>query len=152
MLITEIASDAVIDQAYAWLCARCQDYSADDDVWNVRWKWAEIKPKLQAGLLVGTYRFSPVRRIQTEEGVLDVWAALDALVLKAMALVLTRHLQPHLSGRCTHLAGHGGSKAAVRAAATACTGTCGGAWAAAVPCRRCWGRSTCGRWTNGWQR
>ena len=113
----EIASDDVIDAAYTWLCERRQDYSANDDVWNVRWQWAEIKPKLQADLLAGTYRFSAVRRIQIDEDAIDVWAALDALVLKAMAIVLARHLKPHLSEHCHHLAGHGGVKAAVRAVA-----------------------------------
>ena len=41
----------------------------------------------------------------------------DALVLKATAIVLTRHLEPHLSKQCYHLAGRGGAKAAVRAVA-----------------------------------
>ncbi len=39
---------------------------------------------------------------------------MDALVLKALALVLGEHLRPHLSDRVYHLAGTGGSKAAVR--------------------------------------
>jgi RNA-directed DNA polymerase len=113
----EIACDAVLDQAYAWLCARRRDYSAHDDVWTVRRRWPRLKPQLQAELRAGTYRFSPVRRYRTPEGGRDVWAALDALVLKALAIVLARRLAPYLSPRCTHLAGHGGSKAAVRAVA-----------------------------------
>ncbi len=39
---------------------------------------------------------------------------MDALVLKAITLVLTEHLKQHLSDRCFHLAGTGGMKAAVR--------------------------------------
>jgi hypothetical protein len=113
--VDEIASDAVIDAAYAWLCERREEYSANDDVWNVRWRWAEIKPRLQAELLAGTYRFSAVRLIQTDEDIREVWSALDALVLKAMAIVLTRRLKSHLSRHCYHL--HGGGKAAVRAVA-----------------------------------
>lgn len=42
----------------------------------------------------------------------DLWSARDALVLKAMALVLAEHLP--VSRRCTHLKGHGGAKYAVR--------------------------------------
>ena len=38
-------------------------------------------------------------------------------MLKATAIVLARHLEPHLSQRCHHLAGRGGAKAAVRAVA-----------------------------------
>ena len=42
----------------------------------------------------------------------DLWSARDALVLKALALVLAKHLA--VSQRCTHLKGHGGAKYAVR--------------------------------------
>ena len=35
-------------------------------------------------------------------------------MLKAITIVLTEHLKPHLSERCFHLAGSGGMKAAVR--------------------------------------
>ena len=93
----EIASDEVIEAAYAWLCERRKDYSANNDVWNVRWRWAQIKPQLQAELLAGTYRFSAVHRLGSDEGAVEVWSALDALVLKAMAIVLARRLKPHLS-------------------------------------------------------
>ncbi|NEO96202.1 MAG: reverse transcriptase, partial [Moorea sp. SIO3G5] len=41
-------------------------------------------------------------------------SSLDALVLKAMTIVLTEQLTPVLSPRCFHLAGHGGLKGAVR--------------------------------------
>lgn len=32
----EIASDKVLEEAYAWLCVRRKDNSANDDVWNMR--------------------------------------------------------------------------------------------------------------------
>ena len=67
---------------------------------------------------------SPVacRRISTRSGsavppgdeTIEVWSALDALVLKATALVLTAHWLPDLSQHCHHLQGRGGAKAAVR--------------------------------------
>ena len=41
-----------------------------------------------------------------------LWSARDALVLKALALVLGEHLP--ILPRCTHVKGHGGAKAAVR--------------------------------------
>ncbi len=55
-----------------------------------------------------------MRRIHRSEDVLEIWSALDALVLKAIAIVLSKHLVPQLSSRCCHLAGNGGAKAAVR--------------------------------------
>jgi RNA-directed DNA polymerase len=96
-------------------CARRQDYSAHNDVWTVHWRWAEIKPRLQAALLAGTYRLRPTERRAPD--LPEVWTALDALVLKAVAMVLTRRLAPHLSRNCYHLVGRGGAKAAVRAVA-----------------------------------
>ena len=44
----EIASESVLQQAYAWLCERRRDHSPHDDVWDLRWRWEEIRPQLQA--------------------------------------------------------------------------------------------------------
>jgi RNA-directed DNA polymerase len=61
-----IASDAVLDEAYAWLCDRRKDYSAHDDVWTLRERWADVKPWLQKSLLRGEYRCDVTRRVRTE--------------------------------------------------------------------------------------
>ncbi len=116
-LMEAIASDAAIDEAYAWLCERRKDYAPDADVWHLRFRWAEVKPQIQAALRAGTYRLGAVTCFQAGEETREVWAASDALVLKATAIVLTRYLEPHLSKQCYHLAGRGGAKAAVRAVA-----------------------------------
>lgn len=113
-LITRVASDAVIDAAYAWLCERRQHYHHNNDVWQVRRWWAEKKPWLQAQLLAGTYRLWEQRLIRGAERTVELWAAMDALVLKALAIVLGEHLRPDLSERVYHIAGSGGMKAAVR--------------------------------------
>jgi len=113
-LMEEIASDEVLEQAYDWLCDRRKDYSHNDEVWEVRFRWEEIKPMLQRHLLAGRYRFSLLRRIHRPDDDLEIWSALDSLLLKAIAIVLTRHLAPRLSSHCFHLAGNGGAKAAVR--------------------------------------
>ncbi len=57
-LIQKIASDAVIDTAYEWLCKRRSDYSHNDEVWDIRFRWAEFKPQLQYALLTGEYTIS----------------------------------------------------------------------------------------------
>jgi len=46
-------------------------------------------------------------------GVRSSWSSLDALVLKAIAIVLTEHLKPHISDQCFHLARSGGMKVTV---------------------------------------
>lgn len=113
-LMEEIASESVLEEAYAWLCKRRENYSHNDEVWEVRFRWKEIRISLQRQLLAGQYRFSPLRRIHRTNDDLEIWSALDSLVLKAMAIVLTRYLARRLSSRCFHLAGNGGAKAAVR--------------------------------------
>ncbi len=66
-------------------------------------------------MLSGSYQFAPLARVTKANGeVVHVWSSRDALVLKAIALVLARHLP--LSRRCTHVKGHGGATWAVRAA------------------------------------
>ena len=61
--IDAIGSDSVLQQAYALLCERRQNCSANDDVWDVPWRWEEIRPQLQVQLRARVYRFSPVRRL-----------------------------------------------------------------------------------------
>jgi RNA-directed DNA polymerase len=83
-------------------------------VWDIRWRWEEIRPQLQAQLRAGVYRLDPIRRFHQGDETIEVWSALDALVLKATALVLTAHWLPNFSQHCHHLQGRGGAKAAVR--------------------------------------
>lgn len=112
-LVTAIASDDVLEQAYAWLCHARKDAHHNNSVWDVRFNWPSLKPKIQQQLLSGDYRFSPCRACQIEGISMGVWHAQDALVLKALSLVLTKHLTSKLSKHCYHLPGHGGTKACV---------------------------------------
>jgi hypothetical protein len=116
--IDEIASDDVLRQAYDWLCERRVHYSPNDHVWDVRWRWDEIRPALQHALRAGDYRISSVRRFSSGAETIEVWSALDALVLKATSIVIAAHCLPELSMRCYHIEGRGGAKAAVRFIAT----------------------------------
>ena len=101
----EIASESVLHQAYAWLSERRRDHSPNDDVWDLRWRWEEIRPQLQAQLRAGAYHLGPVRRFHQGDETIEVWSALDALVLKATAIVLAAHWLPDFSSHCHHLAG-----------------------------------------------
>jgi hypothetical protein len=49
----EIASEPVLNPAFAWLCERRLDYSPNDDVWDVRWRWDELRSWLQDCLRAG---------------------------------------------------------------------------------------------------
>ncbi len=116
-LIEKIASDAVIDEAFAWLCKRRENYHHNSDVWHLRFHWPVLKPLIQARLLAGEHCFEPVTKIWLWNLVrpLYLWSSVDALVLKAVSLVLTESLGPMLGKSCYHLPGMGGCKGAVRA-------------------------------------
>jgi RNA-directed DNA polymerase len=112
--ISEVASSAELDTAFAWLCKRRVDYADSADVWNVRRRWPNLKPQLQHALLRGQYRFLLLRRIQAQGEFRELWAALDALVLKALAIVLGRRLDFPRS--CYHVPGKDGEKRGAKAA------------------------------------
>ncbi len=111
--IADIIADTVLNQAFAWLCKRRREYPADADVWSFRRNWHQEKATLKTELLEGSYCVSLLSRVtlKTQEDI-DLFSARDALVLKALSLVITRHLS--ISGQCTHIKGNGGSKGAVR--------------------------------------
>ena len=116
--LSALASDALLEQAFAWLCPRRKRDPPHADVWNLRRSWPTEKARIQHELRTGIYRFGLLDRVacvrdgQRED--LDLWAARAAVVLKALSLLLPTVLP--LSKRCTHLKGHGGAKYAVRQA------------------------------------
>jgi hypothetical protein len=90
-LMEKVASDTVIDAAYDWLCMQQHHYHYNNDVWQVRRWWEEKKPLLQRQLLAGTYRFREQRLIRGTERTVELWSAMDALVLKALAIAPRPH-------------------------------------------------------------
>jgi len=68
-----------------------------------------ISPRVKA-----SDRLGAVERIETGEKTIELWPAQDALVLKVIAIVLSRKLGPMFNRSCYHLAGHDGAKKAVR--------------------------------------
>ncbi len=109
----KLANDDVLDAAFDWLCHQRQDTSANNDVWQLRRNWPAQKRALQGSLRKGQYQFDPLQHLSFGDGdALDIWSARDALVLKALQLVLQKALPVH--PRCTHVKGHGGLKRGVR--------------------------------------
>ncbi len=89
-MFARLASDAILDAAYAWLCKRRRDYPANADIWSLRWRWPQEKSRIQADLRAGRYRFGLLDRItKADGGDIDLWSARDALVLKALTIVLS---------------------------------------------------------------
>ena len=92
MLIDKIASHKVLEQAYAWMCQRRKDHSANSNESDLRRRWNNIKPRLRQQLLKGGYRFDALRHIHRSNDTIELWSALDAMVLKAIAVVLSERL------------------------------------------------------------
>ena len=74
MILDELASDAVLDEASAWLCHRRRRFPHNAEVWTFLRGWTEEKPRLQADLLAQRYRFQPLYRVTlADDGEVDVW-------------------------------------------------------------------------------
>lgn len=113
-LLSQVLSEPILDQAYQWLCQQRKDYSHNSDLWDFMLHWPQRKPEFIQQVQSGHYRFSPVQRYHINGETLSCWAAQDALLLKAMTLVLQDYLAPQLPACCLHLAGTGGVKQAIR--------------------------------------
>ena len=74
-LIAQIASNAVLEQAYVWLCKRRLGCHYNDDVWHLRFHWHAEKSVIQQQLLEGEYQFSPCRSVPTQQGWIGRWNA-----------------------------------------------------------------------------
>ena len=111
--LDDILDEGILESSYAWLCKRRRNYPDHADVWNFRRHWKREIVRLRRELLEGSYRLGLLSRTTLDNGEeVDLFSARDALVLKAVALVLSRRLS--FSRNCTHLKGNGGGKAAVR--------------------------------------
>ncbi|MFT6063654.1 MAG: hypothetical protein ACJAVR_003726 [Paracoccaceae bacterium] len=62
MLMTHIASDGVLNEAFEWLCHKRKDYPPSADVWSLRRDWENERVQLQASLRARLI----IRRVQRD--------------------------------------------------------------------------------------
>ena len=111
-MINELVNTDLISKAYAWLCKQRKHFPVNSDVWDCRFHWNTIKPKLIDDLTSNRFNFQPLQKVtKSHWSVIRLWASIDSLVLKLLSWVLQRYLPSSLL--CTHLKGHGGSKQTV---------------------------------------
>jgi len=118
--IVSYFSETVLDNALKWLCHQRMNSSPNNDIWQLRTNWLTERESILASVRSGTYQFLPQRRFYscyaTEDNkagrIIDVWSARDAVVLKALTIILADILPVHET--CTHIKGNGGLKRAVR--------------------------------------
>lgn len=114
-LLRRLTAGTTLDAAYAWLCKQRAEHGPNSSVWDLRLHWPTLKPKLQEQLRAGTFELGPTRTFVDAAGERrEMRDALDALVLRALAQTLTPVLEPAIPSACTHIAGHGGAKGAIR--------------------------------------
>lgn len=88
LTLAEVVTDGVLEAAFAWLCQQRRDWPAAADVWRFRHRWPEETVRLRAELLAGTYEVGLLSRVTLRNGEeVDLWAARDAVVMQALALV-----------------------------------------------------------------
>ena len=54
--MTQLTSDAVLQQAYAWLGRARRDWPDTADVWDLRRYWTREQAHLRQNLVAGTYQ------------------------------------------------------------------------------------------------
>ena len=120
-LLPQLCSDKVLDEAYCWLRNSRQNSHHNNLYWSFISKdWSVCKARLRHLLRAGEYKISPLQIItlhaSTEQAMqVSQWEPLDAIVLKALALVLTPHVTKQIDlSAATHLKHHGGLKYALQ--------------------------------------
>lgn len=92
--------------AYVWLCQRRLHAPANVDVWDLRFKWSLQQSHWLDRMLAGEYRLSPMQVISRYQRRWVQWSAMDAPVLKWVAVQVDCLLPKH--PHCNNLKGHGG--------------------------------------------
>jgi RNA-directed DNA polymerase len=115
-LMSRVCTRALLEQAktHVYRC-RLNDHH-NSDIWDLCFHWETYRDALQQQLIQGTYQLSPLSVFGSQNGHrLTRWSARDAVVLKALTIVLTEVLTPVVDPRCHHVTGNGGLKGAVGA-------------------------------------
>ncbi len=85
-----------LQAAFGWLGEQTKEDS--DDVWNYHRQWATRKLELQRLLVMGKFKFQPVKLVEVETGQWhELRCAEDQLVIRAIAQVLNPVFQASLS-------------------------------------------------------
>lgn len=109
-----LSSDSMLEQAYSWICKKRHESSHNNSIWDLRYNWLHLKPLLQQQLLTGQYVLSPMQSYYIDNQWISSWTAMDALVLKALALTLQSLFSIEDYAHCTHLKNAGGIHAAIK--------------------------------------
>jgi len=112
--MSEVTKTRTLNMAFDSICKKRIDDSCNSDIWDLRRHWPRIRRKARLELLSGSYHLSPVSVVGNINGHrLTRWSAIDAVILKAISIVITPCIQKGIDRRCYHIKGNGGLKVAV---------------------------------------
>jgi len=90
--------------AYQHICHSRRNASPNASIWDLRFHWQRDGDEMLQQVLDGAYCLSPMQVVGKEGH--PMWCALDAVVLKFLALELMPVMPAHRL--CAHVKGHGG--------------------------------------------
>jgi len=115
--MSEVICDQILDEALSHVYKRLKEDSHNSDIWALSLYWDNRKEDIRTKLLSGNYNLSPVRVCRGgDEKYYTRWTAQDAVVLKALTLVLSTIIREDVGDDCYHLKGCGGLKGAIKKA------------------------------------
>jgi RNA-directed DNA polymerase len=112
-LLGKIISPKNLENAFNILCSQHKNYSGYADIWDLRYNWPNYKQKIITQIKAGIYDFDSVTQYNAKNEICYKLTSRDALVLKAISLVLNDYLARNL-GKVYHLKGHGSIAGAIR--------------------------------------
>jgi len=113
-MLAALLSNTTLDAAFCWLCQQRKDYSHNSDVWELRRNWPQGKEQLRFDVRHCRYQFSALKVYLIHGERKEVWSARDALLLKALSIVLSERFKSFIPATVYHTQGRGGIKAALR--------------------------------------
>ncbi len=112
-ILEKIISPKNLENAFNILGEKYKDYCAYEDIWDLRYNWQSYKQQIITQIKTGIFNFDPVTHYTVNNEISYKLTTRDALVLKAISLVLNNYLAPKL-GKVYHIKGHDGIARAIR--------------------------------------
>ena len=115
--ISDLTAIKLLNSGMEWMRKTKRKVQSNHPFWSFSYSWESSKKSFCDTVLRGQYFLSPIKLFSLsdkQERPAFQYDAPDTLLLKSLALLLKEHMCPHLSWRCTHLAGNGGIKGAVK--------------------------------------
>jgi RNA-directed DNA polymerase len=102
-----------LENVFNILCKQRKDYNAHADICDLRYNWLDYKKQIITQIKTGIFHFDPVTQFTANNEICYKRTARDALILKAISVVLNEYLAPKI-GKVYHFNDHGGIYGAIR--------------------------------------